>query len=857
VVVAIGIDHYAAWPRLHNAVNDARGAARMFRELGFVEVTGPLLDGAATGEAMRRLVNIDLAELSPDDDLVVFFAGHGHTDVATYDDVSVKTGYIIPADSAAPDGRDGATWLRLDGWLSDIARLPPKHILVIIDACNSGVALSALHKWRDGAAALTDDLDALRARRSRCVITSALDDQRAMDGGPRPGHSLFTGCLIEGLSGGLADGGQRVATGREIGQYLQKRVRSYPHTTQTPDFGAFELDDRGDIVVPILRTGATGPRPRLSSTESGFAGERLRPASTRTWRRWLLAGVGAAVAIGAGLLIHGPSAGDGARGAAEVALAPAPGPIEIPAIEIRGSVVEPGVLRQPWVPAIALPFDALSDDVLGKERDLARRSRDPAQRRVHTIVVAAVLYQKASIAGDTAARLRTEQKAWLSEARDLLRGVLTKPGQASEEAAWRLRGVCELLLADYPAAERTWRTLVEHYPGSPDEPSHRAWLAYTLLRQDRTQDAIAVTASEERDGRHPELAYMAAWARWHTGDRAGAWRQIAVAAERWMEAGWPCSGGRHECLLQLDSAAGGLGRELCFLAARASSSLDEGLSAAAAYLPNVSSLADREQRYDILRFLGWSYRTAGRWSDASATYDKALAFMGDRARVSDVIAIRAAQAELAVRLDRPDAAEAYATQAIDGVGRCDTDEPAMTPSDRTTTCAKAKLEAVQRLYAIAELLGKLRGTWDDQRYDQLAHELHVMTISSLGNDATRAKAQKVAAELEASLAHPGVTAAVDRTALRDLLALHNEEATACYDAGLVAHPALAGSVALVLEVDRRGAVQRAIARPVEGSADLTTVAGCIADRARGWKLPILGTGARIELHYALSVISGN
>ena len=252
VIAAIGIDRYADWPRLGNAVSDARAAARLFTSLGFEQVTAPILDEVATGDALRHLVTDELAQLSPDDSLVVFFAGHGHTHTADFGDTSVKTGCVIPVDGAQPRGRLSASWLRLDAWLSDIARLPPRHILVLIDACHSGVALGALHKWRDEGPEPTTEFVALQARRSRRVITSALDDQRAMDGGPYPGHSLFTGCLIEAFSGGLAEGGRRVATGRELGLYLQRRVRSYPSSTQIPDFGTFELDDRGDIVVPTL-----------------------------------------------------------------------------------------------------------------------------------------------------------------------------------------------------------------------------------------------------------------------------------------------------------------------------------------------------------------------------------------------------------------------------------------------------------------------------------------------------------------------------------------------------------------------------------------------------------------------------
>src|SRR5262249_20693244 len=130
VIAVIGVNQYAAWPRLSNAVNDALGALRLFKRLGFIELTAPLLDHAATGDAMRRLANDDLAQLSPDDSLVLFFAGHGHTITAHFGDVSVKTGCVIPVDGSPQRGHISASWLRLDSWLSDIARLPPRHILV-------------------------------------------------------------------------------------------------------------------------------------------------------------------------------------------------------------------------------------------------------------------------------------------------------------------------------------------------------------------------------------------------------------------------------------------------------------------------------------------------------------------------------------------------------------------------------------------------------------------------------------------------------------------------------------------------------------------------------------------------------
>ena len=254
-VAVVGIDRYRAWSPLHCAVNDARGVMRQFMKFGFEPIGEPLIDEAATGDRLRRLVTDDLVELGPDDSLILFFAGHGHTVTRTYaGDMQVKKGYIIPVDGDRVGG-SAATWLRLDSWLSDVAHLRVRHLLVFLDSCHSGIALDPVIRWRGdeiGVGRAERPLGRLRARRSRRIITSALDDERAQDSGPIPGHSLFTSCLIEGLSGGLlASTSDVLVTGTEIGRYIQRRVINYPGSKQTPVFGALELDDRGELVVQL------------------------------------------------------------------------------------------------------------------------------------------------------------------------------------------------------------------------------------------------------------------------------------------------------------------------------------------------------------------------------------------------------------------------------------------------------------------------------------------------------------------------------------------------------------------------------------------------------------------------------
>jgi hypothetical protein len=79
VIAAIGIDRYADWPRLDNAVHDARGALALFQQFGFElprrrdgREVAPLLDEAATSDAIRTLITEDLEQLDHTDSLIVF-----------------------------------------------------------------------------------------------------------------------------------------------------------------------------------------------------------------------------------------------------------------------------------------------------------------------------------------------------------------------------------------------------------------------------------------------------------------------------------------------------------------------------------------------------------------------------------------------------------------------------------------------------------------------------------------------------------------------------------------------------------------------------------------------------------------
>ena len=248
LIVTIGINDYANWQKLKNAVQDAVGFQQaLVEKLGFQAPISPLTDSAATKDAIEFLTKDQLREvLEEDDSLVLFFAGHGHTRVEEHS----ETGFIVPVDARRPDTKEyWSDYIRLSHWLEEIAELPARHILVILDSCHSGFALGeAALTFRDAVRYQKD----LSNRRSRKVITSAQREQPALDGGPIPGHSLFTGTLINGFSWGEADlEGNGLITGSELGLFVQQKVAQASNSAQTPDFGAFHRDDRGEIVFSL------------------------------------------------------------------------------------------------------------------------------------------------------------------------------------------------------------------------------------------------------------------------------------------------------------------------------------------------------------------------------------------------------------------------------------------------------------------------------------------------------------------------------------------------------------------------------------------------------------------------------
>ena len=280
-VVVIGIDKYANWPTLSTAVEDADAFAQLMQtQFGYTQVVAPLTEQRATQKNIISFLDDDLrTKLKPEDDLIVFFAGHGTTRTDIVDGAKSEVGFIVPFDARASEANEHwSDYISTEEFLRVVNSLPAKHILVILDSCHSGLALGkGFTRSRGGNERFAQEMS---AKVSRKVISSAQGDELAADQGPVPGHSLFTGLLLQSLKNGQADAyHDGFVTSAGLGIYMQHAVRTAPNSHQTPVFGSFLSDNNGDLV---LRAGGVTPVTASTPDTAPTGPQRGAPSPAAT-----------------------------------------------------------------------------------------------------------------------------------------------------------------------------------------------------------------------------------------------------------------------------------------------------------------------------------------------------------------------------------------------------------------------------------------------------------------------------------------------------------------------------------------------------------------------------------------------
>lgn len=186
--LVIGINHYRYLQPLHTAVSDAREVGALLRDRYGFRVT-ELLEQDATRNGILGELNRLQSTLGENDQLLIYYAGHGYYDERT------QKAYWLPQDAE----RDADTaWIIADRITTRLKRMDAKQVLVVADSCYSGtLAMERAIAPRLGTPAERQRYLRQLLRRSRVLISSGGNEPVTDLGGA--GHSVFAQAFITGL----------------------------------------------------------------------------------------------------------------------------------------------------------------------------------------------------------------------------------------------------------------------------------------------------------------------------------------------------------------------------------------------------------------------------------------------------------------------------------------------------------------------------------------------------------------------------------------------------------------------------------------------------------------------------------
>jgi len=256
----IGINKYKHLPadyQLNYAVNDVKALKEILIErYQFPEsniIT--LIDDQATQQRIKSAMGqlADLNKIKKDDRVLIYFSGHGQT-VPLQD--GGEMGYIIPYDAnvdisnADNPSAYFTTCLGMDELRRLSLLIPAKHVLFLMDACYSGLAVSNRSGLKP---TLPSYLSKIASLKSRQIITAGMKGDKSYEN-PDWGHGAFTYKLLEALRTGAADeNSDGVITGIELATHLRNVVPNIS-PNQTPQYGYFEGEGEFMFLVQQVET---------------------------------------------------------------------------------------------------------------------------------------------------------------------------------------------------------------------------------------------------------------------------------------------------------------------------------------------------------------------------------------------------------------------------------------------------------------------------------------------------------------------------------------------------------------------------------------------------------------------------
>jgi hypothetical protein len=227
-ILIIGLSDYRdrSWPKL-NGRRDAERIRQLFLERGVPAASITLVEpdpdhGLALEEAVVRFGESLPSDAEPQSRVVVYIAGHGYS--------ADGLGYLVPPNAPDPVSHPAQfklAALPLPALLARIAGFRAAHVLLILDACFSGLALESLPRERfPHPPAVSNGQE-----RVLQVITAGTAGQTVADDGE------FAELIASGLTGAADLNMDGWISGTELGMYLRLRMTENSNRRQTPTFG--------------------------------------------------------------------------------------------------------------------------------------------------------------------------------------------------------------------------------------------------------------------------------------------------------------------------------------------------------------------------------------------------------------------------------------------------------------------------------------------------------------------------------------------------------------------------------------------------------------------------------------------
>jgi uncharacterized protein len=206
----IGVQEYQLLDDLTSPANDVARVKQILEETyGFSVLT--LVDPNQL--AVMRAINALNETLREQDNLLIYFAGHGNR----LRSGAIETGYWLPTN--AEPAPDDTLWVPNEFVSRHLGRVKARRVLVVSDSCYAGLLGDDPGYVMVGGGKYSDEyIEWKMPKRSRLVLASGFDSPVTGETGEM--HSVFSEALIEEL-----EGNDQILTAPELFLRVRERIK--------------------------------------------------------------------------------------------------------------------------------------------------------------------------------------------------------------------------------------------------------------------------------------------------------------------------------------------------------------------------------------------------------------------------------------------------------------------------------------------------------------------------------------------------------------------------------------------------------------------------------------------------------